>query len=360
MLKSFYKWFLLLFIGATLACNAQVVASDSLPEEERLFQKARSLVDSADFKEAVSLLKKAVKIRGNYWEAYNLMGRSKIMLKDHKGAESDLNKANTIAPLNFETVKWMGINYFLIGKYNESKAALDTAVYFAKEEKIDDAEMIYYRALLMQKGKNYKGALEACEGALELNPNYTDVYLLQAEMRYQRKEHNYVIKELTNAIRLLEKNGKPPDSRLYKTLAKSKFEMHDYKGALAAWNTYITEHEKEEEALILRAVVKIELNDNTGAIVDLDAAIKVNSKNPVSYCYRGVAKAGNRQNIEALKDLDYSISLKFDYAAAYVNRAAVKFASKDKRGACEDLQKADSLGDDMAIKLYEQYCKYAD
>lgn len=94
-----------------------------------------------------------------------------------------------------------------------------------------------------------------------------------------------------------------------------------------------------------------------GAIVDLDEAIKINGSNPVSYCYRGVAKGGNRQYVEALKDLDYSIKLKFDYPAAYVNRAAIKFASKDKRGACADLQKADGLGDEMAYKLIDRYCR---
>ncbi len=70
-----------------------------------------------------------------------------------------------------------------------------------------------------------------------------------------------------------------------------------------------------------------------------------------------MAKGGNKQFIEALKDLDYSIKLKFDYPAAYVNRAAIKMASKDKRGACADLEKADGLGDEMAVKLIERYCK---
>ena len=94
-----------------------------------------------------------------------------------------------------------------------------------------------------------------------------------------------------------------------------------------------------------------------GAIVDLDEAIKLNDKNPVSYNYRGVAKGESKQFVEGLKDLDYAIKLKYNYGEAFVNRAAIKFASKDKNGACEDLNKADSLGDEMAIKLIETYCK---
>ena len=69
-------------------------------------------------------------------------------------------------------------------------------------------------------------------------------------------------------------------------------------------------------------------------------------------------KGENKQFVEALKDFDIAIKLKYNYGAAFVNRAAVKFASKDKIGACEDLNKADALGDEMAFKLIETYCKH--
>lgn len=355
VLKRFYKWLIPLLLIAGSECFGQS-PTDTISEEQIIYNQALKLIDSADYKSAIKELKKAVKIRNNYWEAYNLLGQCKVREKEYKEALKDLDKADKIAPMNFETMKWKGISYFLLNRFSESKVALDTAVYFAKEEKIDDAEMLFYRAQLMYKGKNLKAALETCEAAIEINPNYTEVYLLQAEIRYLRKEYNYVIKELTEAIKLLEKTK--PDNRLYKTRAKSKFEMKDFKGAIRDWDQYMLDYPKEEEALISRAVAKISLDDNTGAIVDLDEAIKVNGTNPVSYNYRGAAKAGNRQYIEALKDIDFSIKLKFDYAPAYVNRAAIKFASKDKRGACEDLERADGLGDDLAPQLIERYCKY--
>ncbi len=60
------------------------------------------------------------------------------------------------------------------------------------------------------------------------------------------------------------------DFRAYKLRAKSKFEIGDFKGAIADWNIYIEEVPKEEEALISRGAAKINIDDNTGAIVDLD------------------------------------------------------------------------------------------
>ncbi len=256
--------------------------------------------------------------------------------------------------MNYETSKLKGKNNYERARYKEAKIELDTALYIEKEEKIDDAELHYYRAQLMFKGKSNKMALEALESATELKPNYVLAQVLKGEIRFSMKDYNYAIKELTEAIRIMPDNQ--PEYSAYKLRAKARFEVGDFKGAVQDWNVYIEAVSETEEDLISRGAAKINAGDNSGAIVDLDAAIKINNKNPVSYCYRGVAKGENKMFNEGLKDLDHSIKLKFDYATAYVNRAAIKMALKDKRGACEDLTKADGLGDEMALQLVQRYC----
>lgn len=351
-----YKWFSFFVIWYfSLDLVAQKSSKDSLNNELSFYSEATGCIDSGQYNKAIPLLKKAIKLKPDYWEAYNKLGLTRIKLKDYKEAKKDLDKAEKIAPLNYESLKLKGINYYYLAEYKESKYYLDTAAFYENDEKLDDAELYYYRALLMFKGKSYKKALETCEAGLDLNPRYIDLFILKGEIRFEKKEYNYAIKELTEAIKLMSETN--TNYNAYKLRAKSKFEVGDFKGATTDWNVYIDGVPDEEEALISRGAAKINNNDNSGAIVDLDAAIKLNSKNPVSYCYRGVAKGGNRQYVEALKDLDYAIKLKFDYSTAYVNRAAIKMASKDKRGACEDLGKADGLGNEMAVKLYDQYCK---
>lgn len=356
MTIRFYKWFSFSFIWlVSLSSPAQEVRKDSVAGYEALYREAVKLIDSSRYEQALPLLKKAVKENPNYWEALNKSAYARLKTKDYKNALKDLEKAEKIAPMNFESLKLKGIIFFMTDRFREAKETIDTAVYVLTEEKLDDAELFLYRARLMFKGKNYKAALETCETALDVNPNYTEVMQLKGEIRFVRKEYNHAIKELNGAIGLMTEENR--DYYAYKLRAKSKFELGDYKGAVSDWDVYIDGIPGEEEALISRGAAKINKNDHSGAIQDLDEAIKLNSKNAVSYCYRGVAKGGNRQYVEALKDLDYSIKLKFDYPAAYVNRAAIKMASKDKRGACEDLSKADRLGDEMALKLYEQYCR---
>ncbi len=356
MAKGFYKWLFLCVIWLGFSSLwAQAPKKDTLPEYETLYKAASKLVDSAKYKEALPLLKKTVKLKPDHWEAFNKLAFSNIKLKEYKEASKFLDKAEVIAPMNYETEKLRGINFFLDKKYREAKLALDTALYIWTEEKLDDVELFYYRAQLMFAGKDTKKAIETCDAALDMKPNYIEVLTLRAEIRFSKKEYNYTIKDLTEAISYMKEFN--TDYNAYKLRARSKFEVGDYKGAVKDWNVYIDAVPKEEMALVSRAAAKINANDNSGAIADLDEAAKLNPKNPVIYCYRGTAKGGNRQYVEALKDLDYAIKLKFDYAAAYVNRAGIKMAVKDKRGACEDLAKADSLGDEMAVSLYESYCR---
>ncbi|WP_317897382.1 tetratricopeptide repeat protein [Aurantibacillus circumpalustris] len=356
MKVQFYKWFILGFIWLiSSTCFSQVAKKDSVSSHEAAFKNASKLIDSAKYEQAIPLLKKATKENPNYWEAFNKMAYAKIKLKDYKNALKDLDKAEKIAPLNYQSIKLRAIAFYETNKFNEAKVAIDTAIYLLDDEKSDDPEIFYYRALLMFKGKSYKAALETCDNTLDIKPNYIEVIQLKGEIRFARKEYNYAIKDLSEALTLMDESNR--NYYAYKLRAKSKFEVGDYGGAVLDWDAYIDGMPEEEEALVSRASAKINKNDNSGAINDLDLAIKINPKNPVSFCYRGVAKGGNKQYVEALNDLDFSIKLKFDYPAAYVNRAAIKMASKDKRGACEDLGKADGLGDEMAVRLYEKYCR---
>lgn len=330
--------------------------TDSVPPYQKTYNKALPLIDSAKYKEALILLKKVIKENKQFYKAHTKMALIYLKQNENKEVEKEIKKSEAIMPSDLETQKIKAINYFETNKYKESKVAIDTALAIIKHEKLDDdPELLYYRAQLMFKGKSYKNALETCESALELKPKYVEVYLLKAEIRFAAKEYNYAIKELNEVIKLMP--AEKPEYKAYKLRAQSKFEMKDFKGAVSDWNIYIDALPGEEEALISRAAALININDNSKAIADLDEAIKLNKKNPISYCYRGVAKGGNKSYTEGLKDLDEAIKLKFDYGAAYVNRAAIKMALKQKEEACKDLQKAESLGDAMAIKLIEQYCK---
>ncbi len=358
--KELHKWYFLCFIWLMAqlvqAQNQQgTPAKDSLPVHIQYFEAANREIDSLRYDAAIKLFKKAIKKKKDYWEAYQRSAFAKYKKSDYKGAIEDLNQAEKLTNWLFDIYKLKGMVYYASKDFKNAKKYLDTAVTISVDDKIEDPEIFYYQALLMYAGKSYKQALTSCEHALDYESKYVEAILLKGEVRFAMKDYNYAIKELNLAIESMKDKV---DYKAYYYRARSKFEIGDFKGAVADWNIYIDNTKKTEEALISRAAAKINAGDNSGAIVDLDEAIVLNPKNPVSYCYRGVAKGGNKMFAEALKDLDYSIKLKFDYSTAYVNRAAIKMAKKDKKGACEDLEKADGLGNELAIRLIEQYCKH--
>jgi len=383
---NLYRWLLVLFIGILpVFVQAQKKKKDKKKEEDltlidqgkkqsmtdlegtdttvvapeekhiTLHKGGLKLIDSGDYDKAILEFKKSLKLQKDYYESWLKMGYCKMMLGDHAGADKDFIKAQETGPNDFETLKLVGINFFLMKDYKSSKEYLDSALFAYQNEKVDDAEYHYYRGKLMYVGKSYKTALEECATALEIDKKYYDAMILRCEVRFAQKEYAYALRELNETIKVLPEEKK--DYNLYKMRAQAKFELKDYKGSVSDWSVYIDANSKDEDALISRAMARINTNDFTNAVVDLDEAIKMNPKNHVSWCYRGLAKGSNKQIVEGIKDLDYSIKLKFDYSTAYVNRAALKMAAKDKRGACDDLQKADSLGNNMAPQLFEQYCK---
>jgi tetratricopeptide (TPR) repeat protein len=356
-MEKIVKWLLPAFFWfcAPAALGQEAQDSTVVAPEIVLYNKAVLLIDSADYKEALPILKKAVKLKPEYFEAFNKSAFARIKLGEYKEAIKDLEKAEKAAPMNYESQKLRGIAYFLTQQYALAKPALDTANFIATEELIEDAELQYYRARLMYEGKSYKNALGASELALEYKPNYLEAMVLKGRIRFAMKEYNYAIRYLTEAIAKMDSTS--IDYAAYELRAKARAETGDFKGAAADWTVYLKGNPKSEEALISRAASRINFNDHSAAISDLDEAIRINGRNPVSYCYRGVAKSGNRNFEEAMKDLNYSIKLKFDYPTAYVNRAAIRMAQGHKHEACDDLKKAESLGSESAIRLIEKHCK---
>jgi tetratricopeptide (TPR) repeat protein len=356
---SLCKW---LFLPVLLVLSAHLKAQDEKPEPVdtipayvKTYEKASKLVDSAKYSQAMPLLKSVIKENPDYYMAWNKMAWIYYKTNKPKDVEKALQKAEAISPMNYDTHKIKGIFYLENQKYKEAKVSLDTAISIAAIDKIDDKEIFYYQAKLMFIGKSYKQALGACQTALDMDPTYLDVMKLKGEIRFAMKDYLNAVKDLDDAIKIMP--AEKPDYECYRTRAKSKFQLKDFKGCINDWSVLIDADPKDVEAYESRAAARINSGDNTAAIVDLDEAIKLNSKNPVSWCNRGVAKSANKNNVEALKDIDQAIKLKFDYAEAYFRRGIIKLNSKDKPGACADFEKADSLGDPTAFKFIEQYCK---
>ena len=160
-----FKWLsITLLIMLQIQTAAQKDTAKSANSEADLYKAALKLMDSSKYEEAIVPLKKAVKLKPDYIEAWNKLALAKLKTKDYKGAEKDLKSALKIAPDNFESRKNLGIVYYENQKFKEAKAAIDSALAVGK----DDAELFYYRGKLMFDGKAYKQAQEAAKAKYDL------------------------------------------------------------------------------------------------------------------------------------------------------------------------------------------------
>ena len=345
--------FIVLACLISLSISAQETKKDttrSIDPAGDLFKAALKQIDSAQYKEAIKTLQKAVKKNPEMATAYNKMAFCRMQIKDYKGAQKDLQMSLKYAPDNQECLKYLGRAFYYDNKFPEAKSHYDSAFKIAPE----DYELLLFIAELKIKGKDIKGAVSTLDEAIFHRGNYAPALFRRGILKYEMGEYNYAIKDITDGFK--ESKDTAYNSEVYQTRAKAYFEVGNYRASIKDYDKVVEREPKNEDALANRAAAKIQLNDNSGAIADLDKVLVLNKKSYVAYNFRGTAKTGLKQYDEAIKDFDTSIKLKFDYSSAYVNRAAAKMSKKDKKGACKDLETADQLGSPVAYKLIQQYC----
>jgi tetratricopeptide (TPR) repeat protein len=105
---------------------------------------------SGNYKESISYLDKAIKLKPDYSDAYLNRGHAKLKAKDLKGANLDYSKAIKLNPSFVEA-------------------------YMA-------------RAILKEKSKDLKGAVKDLTSAIELNPDHSDAYASRGDLKNELKD----------------------------------------------------------------------------------------------------------------------------------------------------------------------------
>ena len=101
-----------------------------------------------------------------------------------------------------------------------------------------------------------------------------------------------------------------------------KYEVGDYKGAIADYTKAIELNPNYINAYLKRGLTKSKLEDWKSAIIDFNKTLQLDPKNVLAYCSIGIAK------IMVLQ----------------------------KEAGCQDLQKAVDLGYDEAVNIIKEFC----
>ena len=145
----------------------------------------------------------------------------------------------------------------------------------------------------------------------------------------------------------------------YFTWGNTKYDLGDYKGAIADFDSAIRLNPDDAAAYLNRGLAKGQLGQHFAAIADYDSAIRLNPDDAKTYYNRGNAKYNLGQHFAAIADFDSAIRLNPDDANAYYNRGSAKTQLNRISEAKQDLRTALRLakqaGDTSFITDIEEF-----
>ncbi len=176
-------------------------------------------------------------------------------------------------------------------------------------------------------------------------------YSIRSIERYKAKDYIGAIEDLDKAIEM------KPSGEYYYNRAFTKSMINEYESAIKDFDKAIELKYKLAQAYFERGFCKDMTDNLKGAIADYTQAIDLNKDFSDAYNNRGFVYYKQKDFKNALNDFDEAIKLKSNYAIAYLNRGHTKIELKDIEGACTDLQKALDLGNKEAQIYISKYCK---
>jgi tetratricopeptide (TPR) repeat protein len=271
--------------------------------------------DKGDYKNALIQLNKAIELNPSNANAFYDRALVKEKLNYYEDAVQDLDKAIKLKPSSIDYYfARIRANYSL---GNHAGIIDDCNKITSFDTTAETQAIVYnYRGLVKNQLKNYKGALQDLDRAVELNPSLAVTYNNRGDV---------------------------------------KSNLYDYKGAIEDYSKAIEFAPDWFEPYANRGIEKNYLENYKEALDDFNKSIKINPIDAISFEGRGYAKDNLEDFKGAIRDYDKAIEINPSYATAYVHRGYAKLDLKQKHEACIDFKKAADLGDDKAKELLKEY-----
>jgi tetratricopeptide (TPR) repeat protein len=198
------------------------------------------------------------------------------------------------------------------------------------------------------------GALVDFQTALDLDPEYSDVYMNRGILYSEWNKHDTAI---INYNKVIELN--PLDAGAYINRSLSNYHLDKKDLTILDLDTAIQIEPDNSLALFNRALIKNETGKSFEAIKDLDKVIRLNPQNILTYFNRGLIKLKVHDLQGAFIDFTYAIDIYPNFAKAYLNRSIVRQKLNDISGALADKEQADKIIENVRQNK-DSYVSYAD
>ena len=182
---------------------------------------------------------------------------------------------------------------------------------------------------------DFEGALENFNKAIELTPNYAEIYKFRAKLKVRLADYQAAIEDYNQVIKL-----NPDDASAYKERADAKRKLSNHTSAIEDYSQALKLNPKDAFTYRASADAKHESSDYTGAIEDYNQAIRLNPEDAEAYKKRGKVKVELGDDVEAVEDYSQALKLNPKDVFTYKDRADIKQKLGDYTGAIEDYNQA--------------------
>jgi tetratricopeptide (TPR) repeat protein len=177
------------------------------------------------------------------------------------------------------------------------------------------SQLFFLIGNLFNSLEKYEEAIAYFDKAIELDPNFAEVWVNRGTAKGNLKRHKEAITDFDKAIEL-----NPNDVKAWVNRGAAKGNLQRNKEAIADYDKAIELNPNDVEAWINRGVAKGNLQRNKEAIADYNKAIELNPNYAEAWSFRGEAKENLRRYEETIADHDKAIALNPKFAQAWSKR----------------------------------------
>jgi tetratricopeptide (TPR) repeat protein len=184
----------------------------------------------------------------------------------------------------------------------------------------------------------YQRAIEDCNSAIQLNPEYAGAYVNRGYVFRRLREYELAIEDFNRALQLY-----PEDIWAYASRSLAYSELHEYQRAIEDCNSAIQLNPKYIWAYVCRSIAYRGLNKYPEAIEDCNRALELDSNYARAYFHRSIAYSRIKEYQLAIEDCNHAIKLDSKDSWAYIQRGLIYKQLEDYRQALENFELAIEL-----------------
>jgi tetratricopeptide (TPR) repeat protein len=216
---------------------------------------------------------------------------------------------------------------------------------------IQDAEYFFKLAVEQLSPSEYQYALTNFQKALDINPDYYEVYIIRYSLIYMPLGYYQEgINDCTHALRLHPDNSETLTNRgwFYAQLGYHLQALQDYDLALMIRSDL-------EIAYIRRGLSYRSCSNYQKAINDFEQVIKINPYNADAYNNKGIILIDLGEYKDALNILNKAIEINSEHEKAYLNKGLCCIHLKDEFSAAESFSRAIELDPNITKDYLNQW-----